>query len=94
MQEVALGTDLKHCKGIPHFRRPLPSKFPQGCNDQHLIYSLENDPDQENPINDYRLERVLTEKLRMLLHQADAPDCQFERLAIEHSAEPSVADDA
>lgn len=94
VRKAELGTHLKQCKGIPHFREPRPSTLPQYCNGQHLIYSLENDPDQKTPINDHRLERELTEKLRILLQQAEAPDSQFERLAIERSAEQSVAGDA
>jgi hypothetical protein len=56
-----------------------------------LIYNLDHDPNQEHSINDEQLEGELTEKLTVLLQQADAPDCQFERLAISRCAEPSVA---
>jgi arylsulfatase A-like enzyme len=84
--KAELGTYLKHSNGIPHFRLIRQSGLPQGCDGQHLIYDLENDPNQRKPVHDHKRERELTEKLRILLQQADAPDCQYERLAIDQPA--------
>lgn len=91
LKEASFGLHLKTSKGIPHFRVARTSSIPKGGNHQHLIYDLERDPHQERPIKDQELEHTLTETLRLLLSQADAPACQFTRLGIEEDAEQNVA---
>jgi hypothetical protein len=83
VRNAELGSYLKHSNGIPHFRIARQSGFPRDCDGRHLIYSLEDDSSQRNPVNNSVLEGELTGKLRMLLQQADAPDGQFDRLGIE-----------
>ena len=82
VKEAAFGPHLKWCKGIPHFRAEQFSSKPRFRGDDHVIYDLHTDPRQEHPIVDAGLERDLTEKMKTLLQRADAPECQFQRLAL------------
>jgi arylsulfatase A-like enzyme len=83
VKEAAFGHHLKHSKGIPHFRVERPSSFPKDSDGRHVIYNLDDDPKQECPIDNPGLEGELTEKLKILLRRADAPEGQFERLGID-----------
>lgn len=91
VKQAEFGHHLEGSRGIPHFRVAHQSHLPKGCDGRHLIYRLDSASNRDIPIHDAELEAALTDKLRVLLKQADAPECQFERLAIEYDAEPSVA---
>lgn len=82
MRDVVFGPHLNHCKGIPHGRIRRPSQFPRDGDGRHVIYRLADDPGQQNSIRDANIERMLAEKLRALMQDADAPKSQFERLAL------------
>ena len=79
---AAFGPFLRWCQGMPHFRAEQLSSRPRFGPDHHLIYDLHNDRHQEHPIVDAALERDLAEKMKLLLQRADAPACQFTRLAL------------
>ena len=49
----------------------------------HLLFDLENDPKQENPMNDPELEKKMIEHLIREMRKNDAPEEQYERLGLE-----------
>lgn len=50
---------------------------------ESLLFDIEADYGQEHPINDENVERMMTEKLKTALHDADSPEEQFERLGLK-----------
>ena len=48
-----------------------------------LLFDLENDPAQERPLDDLRIERRMIAHLKRLMRHNDAPPEQFERLGLE-----------
>jgi len=48
----------------------------------HLLFDLENDPRQENPLNDPELEAIMIELLIREMRKNDAPVEQYERLGL------------
>jgi len=48
----------------------------------NVIYDVKNDPGQQNPIRDEKLEKYLSSKMTELMIRYDAPDCQFERMKL------------
>ena len=51
-------------------------------NKETRLYDLKNDYLQENPINDDKLEKEMTEKLIKAMKDADCPEEQFERIGL------------
>ena len=47
-----------------------------------LLYDLQADPQQQNPLHDPALESRMKDRLIALMQQAEAPDEQFERLGL------------
>ena len=50
---------------------------------QTLLFDLEADPAQENPIHDEKVERMMTEHMVTLMRENDAPAEQFERMGLD-----------
>jgi hypothetical protein len=48
----------------------------------NMLFDLENDPEQKNPINDTEIEEMMIEKMITLMKENDAPAEQFERLGL------------
>ena len=49
----------------------------------HLLFDLENDPRQENPLEDPEIEKMMIEHLIREMKANDAPEEQYERLGLE-----------
>lgn len=81
-KEAELGTHLKHCKGIPHFCVTRKSTIPQPCDHTHRLYDIESDPGQQDVLAAPEVENRMTDQLKQLLNEADAPASQFVRLAL------------
>lgn len=82
VRSAEVGTHLKWCNDLPHFRVPRPSSCSAELRSGHRIYNLQSDPHQRDPLNDDALERHLAAAMRDLLEQADAPSCQLQRLGL------------
>jgi len=57
----------------------------QGSNSHSfgtLLFDLEKDPAQERPLNDPVIEKKMTEHLRRLMKENDAPVEQYTRLGL------------
>jgi arylsulfatase A-like enzyme len=55
-----------------------------------LMFDLQTDPGQSNPLIDDQLELRLLRLLAKLMHQSDAPRSQFERLGMPFDTEPTT----
>jgi arylsulfatase A-like enzyme len=49
---------------------------------RHLLYDIETDPQQENPLQDEAVERCMLAHLDRLMRECDAPSEQWERLGL------------
>lgn len=49
----------------------------------HLLFDLTNDPKQEQPINDEKIEAEMLGKLVKMMNKIEAPDSEYERLGIQ-----------
>lgn len=49
----------------------------------HLLFDLKNDPKQEHPIKDEKIEEEMIRKLVKIMNQIEAPDSEYERLGIQ-----------
>lgn len=85
-------------KGIRPMRMPATgmSRMSNPWLHGTLLFDLETDPHQDNPIVDDELELRMLRLLARLMHETDAPRSQFERLGIpfdgEAGAEHLLAD--
>ena len=77
------GPFLKWCHRIPHLRIPRKSHRHHGATDSNPIYDVVEDPGQTQPLRDAALEARLASRMRDLLIEADAPECQFDRMGFE-----------
>jgi len=81
---------------LQNIRLAQPFGFTKGCRTMQipgrpwqkshefgtLLYDLESDPAQENPIRDPEVEERLTERLLHLMRRNEAPPEQYERLGL------------
>jgi hypothetical protein len=74
-------------KGTRVMRMPAVSGWMNPWRHGTLLYDLETDPGQEQPIIDDAIELRMLELLQRLLIEAEAPASQFERLGLprEHA---------
>jgi hypothetical protein len=82
LAEADCGVFLDTAYGIPHLRMKTGSRRHRDAPDYNLIFDLEKDPEQRNPIRDEELESELAAKLKELLERYGAPECQFDRLGL------------
>ncbi len=64
----------------------IPARRPWGSTAHQygsMLFDLENDPAQENPIRDAEVEARLTRQMVALMRANDAPPEQFERLGLQ-----------
>ena len=83
-----------------------PFSFTKGCRllrvpgrswvDAHqfgtLLYDLDSDPHQENPLQDSQIEQVMRDHLVRLMRQSDSPPEQFERLGLTEAVRFSAGE--
>ena len=77
------GVFLDHTHGIPHFRMSVPSHRHANAPDYDLVYDVTRDPEQQKPVRDPRLEGELAARMRALLEEYDAPECQAVRTGLK-----------
>lgn len=74
------GVFLPSQQGIPCWRFEQPSTPHRDAKDFHELYDLAKDPEQNTPLHDAALEQQLAGRLKTLLKQYEAPECQYPRL--------------
>ena len=82
--EVEYGYFLEYpsARGYPQLRWKEPSQKALDSPEFHMLFDLDRDPDQQQPMRDPAREHELATKLRAKLSEFEAPDCQYERLAL------------
>ncbi len=88
LSEWEPGEPLSFTKGLRTMRiqtKSLMNPWVHGT----LLFDLENDPEQLQPLLDDQQELRMLRLLARLMHQSDAPLSQFERLGIPFDSEPA-----
>lgn len=67
---------------VPMLRLGFKSQRHMDATDYNPIYDITVDPNQENPIFDDDLENKLADKMKTLLEEYEAPECQYGRLGL------------
>jgi len=88
----ALYNGFKFTQGVAVMRVPTDSETAPGNScyqyDLHikygdLLFDLENDPGQDNPIDNPEIKALLTQKMISLMKESETPPEQFKRLGLE-----------
>jgi arylsulfatase A-like enzyme len=83
LQDIELAEPFEFTKGCRTMKiagRGWRNPFEFGT----VLYDLETDPKQENPIEDAEIEEKMIAHLIQLMRENDAPEDQFERLGLSH----------
>lgn len=88
LQRAELVPPFSFTKGCPVLKLPFPSKVgaPIFCNSfqfANLLWDLETDPGQENPVEDPNLEAEMVNVLVGVLKASDAPPELYERIGLD-----------
>ena len=75
-------------KGVRVLRMPAKPRLMNPWQHGTLLFDLETDPAQDQPLVDDELELRMLRLLNRLMRENDAPRSQFERLGIPHDGEP------
>ncbi|MEC9496952.1 MULTISPECIES: sulfatase [Escherichia] len=82
MRALSLVPPLRFTKGLQVLRIPAQEKY-KGLNQfGHLLFDLQDDPQQLHPIHDDAIESRMIELLIQLMKDNDAPPEQFQRLGL------------
>jgi arylsulfatase A-like enzyme len=82
LQQAAFAPPFPFTKGCPLLRVP-PEPRAWHDNMQSLMYDLQADPKQLNPITDAAVQRRLTGQMIDLMKECSAPAEQYERLGLK-----------
>jgi hypothetical protein len=84
LKTVKLAKPFSFTKGLKTMKIEVPKKrrINKRIKDT-VLFDLENDPKQENPIRDKLLEKKMSEHMVRLMKQNDAPKEQYERLGLK-----------
>ena len=75
---------------MPVYRWPQPSRRHLHAGDQHLLYHIAIDPEQQHPIDNVSLEAQYAERLQQLLKQYEAPATQYSRVGLTEPREEAL----
>ncbi|EGD7150843.1 sulfatase [Shigella dysenteriae] len=82
MRALSLAPPFRFTKGLQVLRIPAQEKY-KGLNQfGHLLFDLQNDPQQLHPIHDDVIESRMIALLIQLMKDNDAPPEQFQRLGL------------
>ncbi|MDF4185326.1 sulfatase-like hydrolase/transferase, partial [Escherichia coli] len=82
MRALSLAPPFRFTKGLKVLRIPAQEKY-KGLNQfGHLLFDLQNDPQQLHPIHDDAIEARMIALLIQLMKDNDAPPEQFQRLGL------------
>ena len=96
LRNTGIGGPFSFTKGCPVMKidasGPVHGKLMKPEEDermQTMLFDLENDPKQENPIDDPEVEKMMIRHLVRLMKANDAPPEQFERLGLKGDEDAS-----
>ncbi|MEM7343851.1 MAG: sulfatase [Chloroflexota bacterium] len=81
LQEIEIGEPFSFTKGCPTMKIKGRG-FQRMHNLETLLFDVEADPKQENPIQDPQVEAMMSDHIVRLMKENDAPPEQFERLGL------------
>jgi arylsulfatase A-like enzyme len=82
LKRAEQGVFLGSAHDIPHYRIEAKSKWHHNAPDFNPIYDITEDPTQQHPIRDEKLEAQLAGKMKELLDRYEAPECQYPRVGL------------
>ena len=82
LQSIELSPAFDFTKDCQTMKIPMLPVVPSFADFETLLFDLEADPEQLNPLQDAELEAQLIEHMIDLMRQTDAPVEQFERLGL------------
>ena len=82
LQNVDIAGPLPFTKGCRLMKIPANAPAPDQL-DPSTIWDLDNDPRQESPIQDAKLEKTMADHLIRTMEEHDAPEEQFTRLGLK-----------
>jgi arylsulfatase A-like enzyme len=82
LKDAVMHEPFGFTKGIPVMQIPGDNKKPQANKWGTMLFDLEKDPHQLNPINDQAIEMRMCELLKKLMKQNEAPKSQYERVGL------------
>jgi arylsulfatase A-like enzyme len=92
MATMTIAPPFDFTKGAPVMK--IASKIPSGPNSpKHIgtrLYDLETDPEENNPLKDEGIEKMMIEHLVNLMKENSAPQDQFERLNLAERKKPRM----
>ena len=81
LQQAELAPPFGFSKGCPLLKLPAKPRPPE--SDRHLLFDIENDPQQQTPLDDARVEAEMIAHMKRLMTEAQAPPEQFVRMGLE-----------
>jgi hypothetical protein len=79
--EISLHEPLGFTKDVPVLKIPQTGQA-RAVEWGTLLFDLETDPHQDQPLNNPAIEQMMIEHLVRLMKDCDSPDEQFERLGL------------
>ena len=83
LQDIQLAEPMSFTKGCRTMKIDCGGKTGTALEYGTLLYDLENDPAQENPLDDPAVEKTMIEHLVREMKTNDAPPEQFQRLGLD-----------
>jgi hypothetical protein len=80
---LTLSRPFSFSKALPLFQLPIPPGHGQAAEQGTLLFDLNRDPHQQQPLADPALEQRMVDHLIRLMQACDAPVEQYERLGLE-----------
>ncbi|ECJ2452081.1 sulfatase [Salmonella enterica] len=92
LRDATLHPGFSFTKGMPVLKVPGSAGFYSSYAHGNMLFDLENDPTQEHPIYDAKLEAAFLRKLSLAMTAAEAPIDEWLRLGIPLEIEKIDAD--
>jgi arylsulfatase A-like enzyme len=80
LRAATLAEPFAFTKGCRTLQVPVECAAPD--EPQHLLFDLQNDPQQEHPLSDAKIERMMIGHMQRLMAECDAPPEQFVRMGL------------
>lgn len=91
LKNAVLAPPFSFTKGMPVLKTPgqirlstlAPQDLREGVQYKTMLFDLENDPEQNNPIEDKETEEVMRAHIVRLMRENDAPPEQYQRMGLK-----------
>jgi len=91
LQNAVLAPPFSFTKGMPVLKTPgqirlstlAPQNLREGVQYKTMLFDLENDPEQNTPIEDKEAEEMMRAHIVRLMRENDAPQEQYQRMGLK-----------